>query len=131
MRTVLTRQIDRRIDGVALEGQERAELENDALVELVGPGGVALAGCTLALHAPGEGPRLGRADRQNLAVDHLDTLVGQLAEALLKLHLRDDQSRVRHPQRPDLLTLGPLPTGVSCEKTECRQRVSEETKNRT
>ena len=26
---------------------------------------------------------------------------------------------------------GPLPTGVSCEKTVCRQRVSEETKNRT
>ena len=47
-------QVDRRVHRVTLEGQERAELEDDALVELVGPGRVALARRALALHAAGE-----------------------------------------------------------------------------
>src|SRR5262249_1759372 len=54
-----------------------------------------------------EGTRLGGPDREGLAVDHLDPLLGELAESLLDLHLRQHQRRVARGHRPDLLALRP------------------------
>ncbi len=99
------RQVDHRVEGVAVEGQKRAQLEYDALLDLVGLGLEPHAGGAVALQAAGKGMRRGRLDRERLAVDHLDPLIFDLAEPLLDLHLREDERRVIQPHRPDLLAL--------------------------
>ena len=105
IRTVLTRQVDLGVDGVAVEVEQRAELEDDALLDLVGPGleGDAAAGVL--------GPARRRRSAVSmlrwigLAVDHLDALLGELAEPLLDLHLGEHQGGVAGVHGPDLLAL--------------------------
>ena len=55
------RQVDGRVERVAVEGQQRAEPEGDPFLELVGLGLEAEPGGALALHAAGVAAGLGRS----------------------------------------------------------------------
>ena len=113
-------QVDHGVGRVAFEVQQRAELQDDAFLDLVGLGLEPGSGAAFALKPAGEGSRFGGLDRQGLAVDHFDPLVGQLAESLLNLHLRKDQRRVVDPHGPDLLALG----AAADEREPVKNRIS-------
>ena len=87
------REVDGGVEGVAVEGQQGAELECDAFLELLGLGLEAearrrsRAACRRCSRAAPS-----RLDREGLAVDHLQLLLRQEPEALEELHLGQDES---------------------------------------
>ena len=66
------RQLDGGVEGVAVEGQERAEPERDPLLELLGLGLVAEPDGAVALQPAGVAAGARWSRPEGLAVDHLD-----------------------------------------------------------